>query len=205
MSEKKKPFAKFIESFNRLSFSNEPRSKYLRVKLREFLEPIDPQKFYYFFTIKCNGRYSHKADIAGLDWFIQFIIEIQESRINPSTAVYIFEIDGLGQLHVHGYLISRSVIDYSTIPRPKGCRIDFQLIEAFLHDVYYHCVNCLYVDGIKFTECYYCTKVTINKEAIEQYMFKSNLPLLVISDCIPLSNLKYPNTIRVFWDGENQI
>ncbi len=190
------------QSFHRVTLNDLPRNIYLRQSLRAFVSKVDGTGYWYFVTLKSNGKYSHKRNLTGIVWYIDYLKTWMTGMLSGSEMYFVYEMDTQDQLHVHGVMFSPNRLAYANIPRVKGLRIDAQLIKDF-NLCLVRCVNCGYVDGIKVIECFNCTKVRESKEKIIEYMLKDNLPVLVriISPGIFGQTPTNPVSCTAYWDA----
>ncbi len=163
--------------------------KYLRFQLRKFLEPIEASAFYYFLTVKCNGRYSKRFTLGGIIYYVDYVKELLRRvlTLGKISSIFIYENDSRGHLHIHGYIKSDFRLEYFRLPKVLGLRVDLQLIRAFTMAVH-DCKQCGFLDQWKFSECTRCETLRKEKEKIETYLFKNNYPLVVRIDRFTLSN-----------------
>ncbi len=108
--------------------------KYLQVCFRKHLVPIRHKKnYYYFFTIKANGKYALKDNATDMVTLIRYVRAIMSQTKKPRTrrddfdlALFLFETDSADRLHCHGILRSKRYVEFNTLDRRIGYRLDFK-------------------------------------------------------------------------------
>ncbi len=80
---------------------------------------------YYFFTIKPHGSVALRDSAHDMVKLIRYVGQIVESS-DIDSVVYAFELDTLGQLHVHGIAQSLHPLQYNRLYRSWGVHHHFK-------------------------------------------------------------------------------
>ncbi len=138
--------------------------------------PIDFYRFnYYYFTIKNVRKPYHLGTLRDINSLIDYVkIIILDSTIHK--AIYTFELDSKGHLHIHGICCTADKLIYNRLYREKGYHHKFSLIlPPTYHDIS-RVVNSVYLERI----CQYMLKDMFGKFVVKQ--FKHNYLIKVTTE-----------------------